>query len=280
MPAHSFIFSRPPGIAHAGWQIKSAEREASPNESVDHWTAVVENSETGARATLHLAVFETRVATLRVIDQPNAPRSDLAEVMARTEALAGVNGGYFDPEDAPVGLLVSEGRVLSPLRKAKLLSGVLLATGSRVDVVRTTHFSMSDKIKSALQCGPLLVERAAPVVGLNDTRPARRTFAAVDGNGRAALGVCSAVSLAQLSRILCLTNVAGKMKIARALNLDGGSSSAFWFAGKDGITSIQGTENRAGFRGDRATLNRASARSANRFSKFDRGPPLHRRKSV
>jgi uncharacterized protein YigE (DUF2233 family) len=227
------------GIAHAGWQIKSAEREASRNESVDHWMAVVEDSETGARASLHLAVFETRVATLRVIDQPNAPRSDLSEVMARTETLAGVNGGYFDPEDAPVGLLVSEGRVLSPLRKAKLLSGVLLATGSRVDVVRTTHFSMSDKIKSALQCGPLLVERTAPVVGLNDTRPARRTFAAVDGNGHAALGVCSAVSLSQLSRILCLTNVAGKMKIARALNLDGGSSSAFSFAGKDGITSIK-----------------------------------------
>ncbi|MGH8092846.1 MAG: phosphodiester glycosidase family protein [Chthoniobacterales bacterium] len=226
------------GLAQAEWQIKSAEREASPDESIEHWTTVVEDSEMEAQASLHFAVFETRAATLRVIDQPNTPRSDLSEVMAGTKALAGVNGGYFDPEDAPVGLMVSQGRVLSPLRKAKLLSGVLLATGSRVDVVRAAHFSVSHKIKSALQCGPVLVERATPVAGLNDTRLARRTFAAVDGNGRAALGVCSAVSLAQLSRLLCLTNVAGKMKIARALNLDGGSSSAFWFAGKDGIASF------------------------------------------
>ena len=227
-----------PSVAQSGWQITNAQREASPNESIERWTTVVENAERTDRATLHLAVFGIRAATLRVIDQPNPPRNDLAEVMRRTQAVAGVNGGYFDPEDAPVGLLVSDGRVLAPLRKAKLLTGVLWATKSQVDIVRATRFSMSEKIKSALQCGPLLVERAAPVAGLNDTRPARRTFAAVDGNGRAALGVCSAVSLAQLSRILCLTNLGGKMKIIRALNLDGGSSSAFWFAGKEEAFSI------------------------------------------
>ena len=225
-------------IAEAEWRISNSTREASSNESVEHWTTKVENSEKGASATLHFAAFDTRAATLRVIDQPNAQRRDLAEAMTEMDALAGVNGGYFDPEDAPVGLLVSEGRVLAPLRKAKLLSGVLFATRSRVDVVRRTRFSMSDKIESALQCGPLLVERGGPVAGLNDSRLARRTFAAVDGNGRAALGVCSAVSLAELGRILCLTNTAGKMKIVRALNLDGGSSSAFWFAGRDGNTSI------------------------------------------
>ena len=225
-------------IAQAEWRISNSTREASPNESVDHWTTKVENSKTGASATLHVAVFDTRAATLRVIDQPNAPRRDLAGVMTGTKALAAVNGGYFDPEDTPVGLLVSEGRVLAPLRKAKLLSGVLFATRSRVDVVRATRFSMSDEIKSALQCGPFMVERGEPVAGLNDARSARRTFAAVDGKGRAALGVSSAVSLAELGRILCLTNMAGKMKIVRALNLDGGSSSAFWFAGRDGVTSI------------------------------------------
>src|SRR5207342_1229544 len=111
------------------------------------------------------------------------------------------------PEDAPVGLLVSDGRVLAPLRKAKLLSGVLTANASRVDVVRASRFEMSTKIKSAVQCGPLLVERSVPVAGLNDTRKARRTFAGVDGTGRAVLGVSSEVSLAQLGQILALAEV-------------------------------------------------------------------------
>jgi len=199
----------------------------------------IENPDAAERATLHMAVFTARNTTLKVIDQPQSPRRELAEVMAETKSLAGVNGGYFDPDDAPVGLLISAGRVISPLRKAKLLSGVLAVSATRVDVVRATRFVASDKIIAAVQCGPLLVERSVPVAGLNDTRRARRTFAAVDGNGRAALGVSSAVSLAQLGKILSLPDLGGKLKIARALNLDGGSSTAFWFAGKDDAFSVR-----------------------------------------
>lgn len=224
--------------AAGDWEVASQKREISPNQSVEHWTTELADAASNARATLHSAVFKTNAATLRVVDQADTPRGDLAEVISRTGALAAVNGGYFDPGDAPVGLLVSEGKIISPLRKAKLLSGVLSASASRVEIARTARFAMSSKIKAAVQCGPLLVERSAPVAGLNDTRPARRTFATVDGKGRAALGVCSAVSLAQLARILALTNAAGDFKIARALNLDGGSSSAFWFAGKDGNVSL------------------------------------------
>jgi uncharacterized protein YigE (DUF2233 family) len=227
-----------PLFAEPGWKIAETQSEASPNESIEHRTTTVEEAATADRATLHFAVFATRTATLRMIDQPSPPRTDLAAATTRTGALAGVNGGYFDPEDAPVGLLVSEGRVLSPLRKAKLLTGVLWTTQNQVDIARSTHFIMNKKVKSALQCGPLLVERSVPVPGLNDTRPARRTFAAVDGEGRALIGVSSAVTLAQLSRILSVPNLVEKMKITRGLNLDGGSSTAFWFAGKEKAFSI------------------------------------------
>ena len=227
-----------PIFAEPGWEISETRHEISPNESIEHWTTTVEENATTDRATLHLAFFATRTATLRMIDQPGPQRDDLATTMARIHALAGVNGGYFDPEDAPVGLLVSEGRVLSPLRKAKLLTGVLWTTQNQVDIARATQFTMNKNIKSARQCGPLLIQRGVPVAGLNNTRPARRTFAAVDGEGHALIGVSSSVTLAQLSRILSVPNLAGKIKISRALNLDGGSSTAFWFAGKERAFSI------------------------------------------
>lgn len=224
--------------APAAWRVASSDRETSPNELVDGWISSVENPETNERATLHLAVFKSQSVGLRVIDQPTQPWRDLATAMAEAKALAGVNGGYFDPEDAPVGLLLSDGKVRSRLGKAKLLSAILFATGNRIDIVRASRFKLTDQMQSAVQCGPLLVERGAPVAGLNDSRTARRTFAMVDGKGRGALGVCSAVSLAQLARILCLPNVAAKFEPARALNLDGGSSSAFWFAGREKIISL------------------------------------------
>jgi exopolysaccharide biosynthesis protein len=224
--------------AHAEWQITSSRLGKSPNESLVYRRTLLEDRASGMHASLDWAVFETKTATIETIDRPHSSGRDLAEVMAQRGALAGVNGGYFDPQDAPVGLLVSDGKILSPLRKAKLLAGVLFATRDKVEITRASGFVMSRSIRSAVQCGPLLVERSASIAGLDEARSARRTFAAVDGRGHGALGVCSAVSLAQLGRILALPNVLGEGKPVRALNLDGGSSSGFWFAGEERVISI------------------------------------------
>jgi len=48
------------------------------------------------------------------------------------------------------------------------------------------------------------------------------------------LGVCSEISLAELAKILATMPLGDDFKIQRALNLDGGSSSAFWFARENG----------------------------------------------
>jgi len=224
--------------ARGNWEITASEKDVSPNELAEHRITKVTEVATGQQATLHIALFSSRVATLRVVDQPQPPRQDLAVAIRNTNALAGVNGGYFDPGDAPVGLLISEGRLLSPMRKAKLLTGILFASADRVDVVRTSHFSIKEKPQAAVQCGPLLIDHGESVAGLNDSRRARRTFAAVDGKGGAILGISTSVSLAELSQILRLTNLAGQFKTARALNLDGGSSTAFWFASDHGPVSL------------------------------------------
>jgi hypothetical protein len=85
----------------------------------------------------------------------------------------------------------------------------------------------------------MLVDLARPVRGLEATRAARRTFAAIDGD-RAAIGVCSDVTLAEAAKILSTTF--GNFKIQRALNLDGGSSTAFWFKRADGSAFSIGEE--------------------------------------
>ncbi len=72
------------------------------------------------------------------------------------------------------------------------------------------------------------------VAPLNDSQRARRTFAATATHDRALLGVSSEVSLADLATILVTTRIAGDSRIERAMNLDGGSSSAFWFARENG----------------------------------------------
>ena len=193
--------------------------------------------ETAESATLDLALFSTKSATVRVLDNP-AGNDDLAAAMRRERCLAGVNGGYFDPENKPVGLVVSEGKVIAPLRKARLLSGVMIISSGQLQLLRMAEYSSKRKPTAALQCGPFLVDRGQPVPGLNDTRPARRTFIITGGADRAALGFCSGVTLAELGEILATPGVVPDLKVQRALNLDGGSSSAFWFAGEQGPFSI------------------------------------------
>jgi hypothetical protein len=115
-----------------------------------------------------------------------------------------------------------------------LITGVLAVSSHRIKIERAREFKPLPLLNMAIQCGPFLLDRRKPVVGLDDLRSARRTFAAVGENGKAAIGVCSEVSLAQLSRILVVLKLRDGVRINRAINLDGGSSSAFWFARENG----------------------------------------------
>jgi uncharacterized protein YigE (DUF2233 family) len=225
------------GSARADWTVTGSQTERGTAAGIEHRQITLTGSETDERATLDLALFSTKSATLRVIDNP-AGEDNLAEAMQRENCLTGVNGGYFDPENKPVGLLISSGNVIAPLRKARLLSGVMIVSSGRLQLLRVPEYSSKRKATAALQCGPFLVDRGQPVPGLNDTRSARRTFIVTGASERAAIGFCSAVTLAELGRILATPGVAPDLKVQRALNLDGGSSSAFWFAGERGPFSI------------------------------------------
>jgi uncharacterized protein YigE (DUF2233 family) len=214
--------------AQGEWRISSTD-ETPADPLGRHVRVMAKESDTGNRAQLHLALFDLRKVTLHVIDQPNEPRRDLATVMSTESFLAGVNGGYFDPDYQPVGLLISNGHRLAPFGKARLLSGVLSVANGRVRLQRVAEFSMKGKISEAVQCGPFLVDHARPVAGLDDSRSARRTFVALGSANAIALGYCSSLSLAQLASVLTTGKITDDFKIDRALNLDGGSSSAFWF---------------------------------------------------
>jgi exopolysaccharide biosynthesis protein len=223
--------------ARAEWIVTLSQTERGAAAGIEHRRVVLSESAADGQATLDAAIFSTSAATVRVIDNP-AGEESLAGVMRSEHCIAGVNGGYFDPANAPVGLLIADGKLVAPLRKAKLLSGVMVVANGRVQLLRTAEYSSKRKAIAALQCGPFVVDRAQPVSGLNDLRGARRTFVLTDGSDRVAVGFCSEVTLAQLGKILAIRGLAPDLKVQRALNLDGGSSGAFWFAGEHGAFSI------------------------------------------
>ncbi|HEY2123895.1 MAG TPA: phosphodiester glycosidase family protein [Chthoniobacterales bacterium] len=225
-----FAFAFP---AAGEWVAVSSDSEAASVPGLIHRHIELKNAATDEFAALDLALFPASAKkSLRVIDNPSGSLS-LAEALRDRGCVAGVNGGYFDPGFAPIGLRVMDDKIVRPMVRARLMTGVLFSAGGSLEIARVGEYARRRNVTAAVQCGPLLVEGGKPVKGLDETRSARRTFALV-GADRGALGFCPGASLGGLAALLTSPSLARDLKIQRALNLDGGSSSAFWFKRADG----------------------------------------------
>ncbi|HLB34733.1 MAG: hypothetical protein A3F67_09455 [Verrucomicrobia bacterium RIFCSPHIGHO2_12_FULL_41_10] len=184
----------------------------------------------GDSENVHLegVVFKDQFFRLEVVDNSMREKT-LSQAMQEGHFLAGVNGGYFQPNGTPLGLVVHQKKILHSQEKARLLSGFLITEDHRMTLTRVGEKIPEGAIE-VLQAGPFLIDHEMPVVGLEDQRVARRTFLATDGRGLWVMGIISPVTLADASRVLLVASpklfLTGK--IQRALNLDGGSSSALW----------------------------------------------------
>jgi uncharacterized protein YigE (DUF2233 family) len=222
--------------ARADWVRSDFQSEPAAAASATHEHVVLTDETSGTDATLDIARFSPKTCRLRIVDNPGG--GDLSQAMRAGNWIAGVNGGYFTEDFAPLGLRIDNRNTMSPLVRGKLMSGVISASGPVVRIMRLNEFSKNSRPDMAIQCGPFLVDRGQVVPGLNASKPARRTFVATTGS-EVLLGFSSSVSLAQLSSILASPST--ELKIQRALNLDGGSSSAFWLKRQNGsVFSISG----------------------------------------
>jgi len=217
--------------AHATWTPEPEKNLGELPGSVMAWERTVKQGDRSVQ--LSGVSFDTKNCELQVLDNPPEARQPLTVAMKAAGAVAGVNGGYFHPDDRPLGLVVAGGKTLHGFERAKLLSGIFMVRDGRASLVRSEKFSPLPPIKEALQAGPWLVEDGKPVSGLQAGRLARRTVVARVGRSRWVLLVTSPVTLAELGEILVVPGVLGEGSVADALNLDGGSSSLL-VASKEG----------------------------------------------
>ena len=104
--AWAALFLLPTGAARADWVATSSVSETSTLPGLIHRHLELKDTETGDFSALDLALFPTSSKrTLRLIDNPNGTM-DLADAAPDHGVSAGVNGGYFDPDFAPIGLRV------------------------------------------------------------------------------------------------------------------------------------------------------------------------------
>lgn len=190
------------------------------------------------RDKLNVYFFRSDTHRLLVRDEGSlkTPRyRSLDGAMRKSPCVAGVNGGFFgaDAEGTPLGLVVQDGKRLFPLASGSFaVSGVVYDTGKGgLFLTRSSVLKRMKKLpamQAAIQGGPFLVENGAAVKGLNAQKSTYRTFIATDGGKRWCIAVSSSVTLKELAEWLAAPGALGDFRVRTALNLDGGSSSAFW----------------------------------------------------
>lgn len=196
----------------------------------------------GKQITAHLAFFTSRAFRLEVVDlgagaEPSDPT--LADAFRAEGCVAGVNGGFFHPDWRPVGLMISHGQRINRFETARLLSGVAYSDNRGIHLMRRAQFQDHPGISALLQSGPYLVEHGRALRGLSSADPNRRTFIATDWRGHWVLGaIFSPVTLAELGQCLASPDALTPWKVDRALNLDGGSSTGFYFDRGPGNSAV------------------------------------------
>lgn len=182
---------------------------------------------------LSLVSFDSRTHRLALADQPGGPGSRWPDSRAAGQSLSSlavINGGFFTPEGAPLGLVITDGtRRGSWNRSSSLGSGCYVESRTdRPKIARREQVNPSaSSLQTLLQSGPMLVEAGSPVGGLRGDNPRPRSILAWDGGRRWLIATTSPCSLADLAQALAGSSPAG-WPVRSALNLDGGRSTELW----------------------------------------------------
>jgi hypothetical protein len=160
------------------------------------------------------------------------------EVFEEFSCRALVSAGFYTKENSPAGLFISAGKTLRGYIKNSTFNAILSIND--FSVPRITRNVPRDGLVNAVQTGPLLIENAnALSVKLANDKSARRVVALVTGENR--LYFLIIYSPTQLFGGPYITDLPGILSQigkkegivwADAVNLDGGSASAFMTAFK------------------------------------------------
>jgi len=173
-------------------------------------------------APVHLVRVRPGITRWRFL-RPSDPDGSLrVEDVSNNDApLVALNGGYFDVDGSPMGLMVHEGREVNPMRKTDW--GVFwLDRKGRGHLHHRLKFrwpAWADKVDFALECGPRVRVGGEAI----QVRPgtARRTLVGVRRDGDLIIAVFpTRVGLLAAGRWLH-----ERWEVDDLLNLDGGSST-------------------------------------------------------
>lgn len=177
--------------------------------------------------TVTIVRLDLRRVHLSVGYQPDDPMS-LGDWMKQSHAQVVINGGYFDTQNRPEGLLVSNGHATGSSYSG--FGGMLAVDAAGHVTLRSLRQQPydpgSDQLQQATQSSPMLMLDGKRTQFNANAASDRRSVVAMDKQGHLLLIVSpgEAFSLDELADLLASSDLG----IETALNLDGGASTGLY----------------------------------------------------
>jgi uncharacterized protein YigE (DUF2233 family) len=176
---------------------------------------------------------------------PNYAEKLTVENIMRQEGCSGaVNGGFYSVDNQPLGLVIAEHRLIANRRSSSLFNGIFLVGGDKTARIITQQNEIGNP-RIALQSGPVLIASGSPsALTISGDKPARRVVVALTPTGQMIFltvflsdSPVTGPELADMPPIVQLIESVENIKLSDALNLDGGTASAF-YSGSLNLTEI------------------------------------------
>lgn len=169
-------------------------------------------------AKLHVIDIELNKIKLRFCNVNNLATAKAS--MDKNNAIMAFNGGFFSTDNAPIGLRVAHGKIISPYKPISWWHTFAIRGNAARIYHRKTSQDEIRQLSFATQSGPRLIKNRK-VISLKEG-VAARTALCIKENGHVNIVISQ---YAELSTGYLANFMRKKLDCIDALNLDGGSST-------------------------------------------------------
>lgn len=223
-----FVFAKKPAIA-------------PENSSSSKITATPTSAKSDQVISLEGDGVTTQIAWVKVPDlgrfflYPNfKERLSTQELLKQEGCQSLVSAGFYTKENEPIGLFITEGEQIKNRVESRLFDGIFSV--DRNNEAKISLQTPQENVRLALQSGPVLIKDGKVLkLQIKEDKSARRVVLALNKTGEVYFlaifnkdSVFEGPLLAELPRVVKSLEEKMDVEFLDALNLDGGSASAFY----------------------------------------------------
>jgi exopolysaccharide biosynthesis protein len=203
------------------------------DEGVDFKSIKLKRNDSGLDIIIKLLRIDLKLIKARVLYSKNSGTNfqGVKDIVEKGDAIAAINGSFFDVNGNPLGLLIADGRVINNrVATHSIYSGIFYVKDDKPYIVKRGDFQ-SDGVAQAIQVGPILIADGKDIEGFKDIHSVHyRSGIAIDNSGRAIIYATDTnykgVSLHEVRQIMRLPDIS----CISVLNLDGGGSTQMYIS--------------------------------------------------